>query len=92
MCVRLVLLACRTALDILAHKLHEAWPPELGGDELMGLKITGVAGGFVVVTMGEDGTVEGVHQGDIDMSFVGQNMIFKLPQGCLPGMIANLGG
>ena len=68
--VSLVLLAHGTAFNIFAYELRETRPPELRGDELAGLEITGVAGGLVVVAAGEDGTTERVLRGNIDMAFV----------------------
>ena len=35
--------------------------------------------GFMVVTAGQDGTMEGVLQGNIDMPFVCENMVVVLP-------------
>ena len=77
--VGVVLLAHGTALDILLHELHETQPPEFRGDELASLEITWVTGSFVVVTAGEDGAVEGVLQGNIDIVLVCQDMVIKLP-------------
>ena len=33
----------------------------------------------MIMTVGKDGTAEGVLQGNIDMTFVGQDVIIKLP-------------
>ena len=72
-------MACGTALDILAHKLDKAQPPEFGGDELVSLKISWVTSGFMVVAVGEDGATEGVLQGNVDMTFVGEDVVIELP-------------
>ena len=80
-CVGFILLACSTALDVLAHKLCETRPPELRGDELAGLEVTRVTGGFMVVAAAEDGATEGVLRGDVDTTFVGQDMVIELPVG-----------
>ena len=77
--VQLVLLAHGTAFDISAHKLGKTWPPELFGDKLVGFEITRVTGSLMVVAVGEDGAAEGVLQGNVDMTFVGQDMIVELP-------------
>ena len=73
------MLAHGAAFDVFAHVLCEAWPPELSGDELAGFKITQVTGSFMVMTTGKDGVVEGGVGGYIDMSFVGEDMVVKLP-------------
>ena len=78
-CVRLVLLAHGAALDVFLHELCEAWPPEFGGDELAGFEITRVTSGLMVMTVGKDGATEGILQGYIDMTFVGQDMVIILP-------------
>ena len=78
MCVRLVLLAHDTVLNVLAHKLHKAWPPELRDNELVSFKITGVPGSFMVMAAGKDGATEGVLQEYIDMTLVGQNVVIIL--------------
>ena len=77
-CVRLVLLAHGTAFDIFSHKLCKAGPPEFRGDKLAGLEVTGVSSGLMVVAVGKDGAAERVPWGDIDTSFVGQNMVIVL--------------
>ena len=60
-------------------KLCKTQPPELRGDKLASLEITGVAGSFVVMAAGKDGAAEGILWGDIDMTFVGQDMVIELP-------------
>ena len=40
-CVQFVLLACGTALNVLAYELYKTWPPELGGDELASFEVPG---------------------------------------------------
>ena len=77
--VQLVLLACGTAFNVLAHKLHETQPPEFSSDELTSLEIPRVASSFVVMTLGEDRTVEGISRWDIDTSPVCEDMIVKFP-------------
>ena len=79
MCVGFILLACSTALDVLAHKLRETRPPEFRGDELASLQITGVAGSLVVVAAGKDRAAEGVFGGNVDATFVGQDVIVEFP-------------
>ena len=77
--VRLVLLAYGAAFDILSHKLCKTQPPKLHGDELASFEVAGVSSSFVVVAVGKDGATKGVVGGNIDMTFVGQNMVVKLP-------------
>ena len=79
MSVRLILLAGGIALNIFMHKLCEAWPPKLRGDELASLEITGVAGSLVVMAAGKDGAMEGVLWGNVDMAFVGQDVVVIFP-------------
>ena len=38
-----------------------------------------MAGSLVIMTVGEDGIAEGVIQGDINMSFIGENMVIIFP-------------
>ena len=61
------------------HKVREARPPEFSSDKLASLEVTGMAGGFMIVAAGKDGTMEGVLRGDIDVTFVGQDVVIKLP-------------
>ena len=79
MCVRLVLLACGTAFDIFAYKLRETRPPKFSSHELAGFEITRMTGGFMVVAACEDGATEGILWGNIDTTFVGQDVVIKLP-------------
>ena len=78
-CIRLVLLARGAAFDVFAHELCEAWPPELSSDKLASFQITGMTGCFVVMAAGEDGATEGILQGDVDTTFVGQDMVVEFP-------------
>ena len=77
--IHLVLLAQGTTVDVFPYELCEAWLPEFSSNELTGLKITGVSGSLVVMAVGEDGVIERILQRNIDMTFVGQNMVIKLP-------------
>ena len=79
--VRFILLACGAALDVLAHELCETWPPEFGGNELASFQVAGVSGSLVVVATSKDGAAEGVLQGDVDATFVGQDSVIELPVG-----------
>ena len=80
-CVGFVLLARGTALNVLSHKLCETWPPEFGSHKLTCFEITGVSGGLVIMAVGEDGVAEGVLWGNVDMPFVGQDVVIELPVG-----------
>ena len=77
MCVRLVLLACGTAFDIFSHELHKTWPSEFSSNKLVGFEITQVTSSLMVVATGEDGVAEGIVWGDIDMTFVCQDVVVK---------------
>ena len=78
-CVRLVLLACGTALNVLAYELRKTQPPELSSDELAGFEVARVTSSLVVMTVGKDGAMERVVQGDIDTSLVGEDVVVKPP-------------
>ena len=79
MYVRLVLLACCAALNVFVDKLSKTWPPEFGGDKLSGFEIARVSSGLVVMAADKDGVTEGILQGNIDMAFVGKDMVSELP-------------
>ena len=78
-CVCLVLLACGTAFDIFVHKLCKAQPPEFRGDKLVGLEVTRVTGGLMVMAVGKDGATEGILWGNVDMILVCQDVIIEFP-------------
>ena len=69
-CIGLVLLACSTVFNVFPHKLGEAQPPEFRGDQLMCFKVPRVLSGLMIMTMGQDGVMEGVIRGNVDISFV----------------------
>ena len=73
------MLAHGTAFNVLMYKLYKAWPPEFSGDELTSFEITGVTSSLVVVTAGKDRTMEGILQGNIDLSFVHKDVVIILP-------------
>ena len=79
MCVCLVLLACGTAFNVLAHELHENGPLEISGDKLTSFEITGVPGGLMVMAADKNRVVEGVLWGDIDTPLVYKDMIVIFP-------------
>ena len=72
------MLAHGTVFNVLAHKLHKAWPPELRSDELASLEVARVTSGFVVMTLDKDGAVKGAIWGNVDMIFVDQDMVVIL--------------
>ena len=78
-CVQLVLLADGTALDVFSNVGSETGPPEVTGDQLASFKVTGVSGGFVIMTLLEDGATEGIIVGNIYSVFVGKDTGFVLP-------------
>ena len=45
----------------------------------MSLEVTWVTRGLMVMAMGEDGAMEGILRGNVDMTFIGQDMIIELP-------------
>ena len=45
----------------------------------MSFEITGMTSGFVVMAAGEDGAAEGILWGNIDMSFICQDMVIEFP-------------
>ena len=54
------MLAHGAALNIFVHKKGKTWPLEFSSDKLAGLEITGVSDGLMVMTLGEDRSMEGV--------------------------------
>ena len=78
-CVGLILLAHGTTFNILAYELHKTQPLKFGGYELAGFEVAGMPGSFVVMAAGEDGTLERVLQENIDMTFVGEDVVVEFP-------------
>ena len=78
-CVRLILLAYGTALNVLAHKMCKAGPPEFSSNKLGGFEVTEVSSSLVVMTAGEDGVMKGVIQRNVDMAFVCEDMVVIFP-------------
>ena len=75
MCVRFILLACGTAVDVFPHKLGKAWPLEFSSNELVSFKVTRMPGGLMVMAMDKDRAMEGVLWGDIHTTFVCEDMV-----------------
>ena len=63
----------------MANKGGEAQPPEFSSNKLASFKEARVAGGFMVMTLSKDGTVEGVISRDVNMPFVDKDPHFNLP-------------
>ena len=61
------------------HELCETQPPKLCSDKLVSFEVARISSGFVVMAAGEDGVTKGIVRGNIDATFVGQNMVVKLP-------------
>ena len=78
-CVGPILLICGIALYILPHTLCWVKPPEFRGDQLVGLKVTRVAGSLVIMATSEDGMAEGVLRVNIHTSFVSEDVVIILP-------------
>ena len=66
-------------LDTLAYKLCKTWPSELRGDKLVDLEISRVISCFMVMAVGEDRTIEGILQGNVNTAFVSQDVVIVLP-------------
>ena len=79
--ISLVLLAGRTALNVLADVGGKAGPPELCSDELSRFQVAGVSGTFVIMATLENRVTEGVVIGDIDVTLIGQDACVDLPIG-----------
>ena len=79
MSVLFILLAHGAAFNIFLHKLHKAQPSELSNDELTGLEIARVAGSLVVMIVDKDKSTEGVLWENVDVPFVGENMVVIFP-------------
>ena len=77
--VGFVLLACGTAFNVFVHKLYKIRPPKFRGNKLASLEITRVAGGLMVVAADEDELTEGVLWRNVDMTFIGQDIIIVFP-------------
>ena len=73
------MLAYGTAFNVFPHELYETWPLEFGCDKLASLKTPRVAGSLIIVATSEDGIVVGVLGGNINMSFVCENVVIILP-------------
>ena len=74
MCVCFVLLTGRAASNEGTNIRSEAWPPELGGDQLASFEEARVASSGVVVTV-----VEIASGRDIDTTLIGEDAIRMLP-------------
>ena len=72
------MLAYSIAFNILPYKLYKTRPSELGSDKLVGLEITGVTGGLMVMATDEYRTAEGGIREDINAILVYQNSVDKL--------------
>ena len=81
MCVGLVFLVYSVSLNILSYEMCETWPPEFRGNKLTGLEVARMANSLMVITSGKDEVAKGAIWGNIDMTFVGQNVVIKLPVG-----------
>ena len=75
------MLAHGTAFNVLSHELCKTWPSELEDNELASFKITGMASSLMIMAAGEDEVLERVHQGNIDMTFVCQDVVIEFPVG-----------
>ena len=61
------------------HKLCETGPPKLRGDKLVSLQVARVSGSLMVMAAGKDRVMERVIQGDVDTTFVGQDVVVIPP-------------
>ena len=76
-----VLLASRTARNVLADEGSKTRPPKLGCDELASLENTGVTCGGMVMVSRDNGTAEGRVSGNIDSILEGQDTSVVFPVG-----------
>ena len=79
MCVCLVLLASGAASNKSTNIGGEAWPPELGSDQLVSFEKAGVTSGGVIVTPAENVAAEIASGGNKDAAFICEDAIGKLP-------------
>ena len=79
--VGFILLAYGAAFNVSVYEVGKTWPPEFSSDKLLGLEITRVSGSFMVMTLGKDRVMEGVIQGNVDMTFVCEDVVIILPVG-----------
>ena len=77
--VGFILLAYGAAFNVSVYEVGKTWPPEFSSNKLSGLEITRVSGSFMVMTLGEDRAMEGVLQGNVDTTFVCENVVIVLP-------------
>ena len=75
------LLARAASLDIFAHKLCEAWPPIVGGDELAGLQESWMPCHGMIVVLRDDGASEVIGGGNIHVTLVGKEIVVHLKVG-----------
>ena len=79
MCVCLVLLASGAASNKSTNIGGEAWPPELGSDQLVSFEKAGVTSGGVIMTAAENVAAEITSGGNKDTAFIGEDAISILP-------------
>ena len=77
--IRLILLACSIAHNVLPYELCKTGPPELSSNKLLGFKVSRVTSCLMVMTSGEDSVAEGTIRQDVDMTFVCEDVIIKFP-------------
>ena len=78
-CVCFVLLASRTARNILVDEGGKTWPPKLGCNELAGLENSRVSCDGVVMVMGDNRAVEVRVGGNIGAILKGQDTSVVFP-------------
>ena len=59
------------------YELCKTRPPKLRGDKLVSLEVTWVTDGLMVMAMGKDGVAEGSIGGNVDTTFVDQDMVIE---------------
>ena len=61
------------------HTNCETWPSEFRGNRLVGFKVTRVLGSLMIVTARQDSLTKGVLRGNINTTFVHEDVVVILP-------------
>jgi hypothetical protein len=72
-------LACSTTINIVMDKLRHSGPPELSKDNFVGLPLSWVSCGDVVMVLFDNISSEVIILWNVDMSMVKNESIFEVP-------------
>ena len=86
------LLARAASLDIFVHKLCKAWPPIVGGDELVGLQESWMPCHGMIVVLRDNGASEVIGGGNVHVTLVGKEIVAHLKVGQVLVVCKNLDG